>query len=82
MNLNLPTEPGAQLAQLSLAFAKNLGAIGGDIPSKALFYLADAIVRIANGCADPRQVIELTIELLTAAVPGPAAPPSIAVGPT
>ena len=60
-----PAEPGAQLAQLASLLAKN------NVPD-ALFSLADAIVRIANGTANPRAVAESIRELLDVAIPAPA----------
>lgn len=63
-----PAEPGAQLAQLSLVLSQQHAG-------NAMFGLADAIVRIAQGCPDPRGAIELIHELLDVGVPA-AAPPS------
>lgn len=57
-----PIEPGAQVANFSLALANNE-------VSRALFLLTDAMVRIANGTPDPRHVADLTIELINAAIP-------------
>lgn len=63
----IPTDPGAQLAQYTLALTN------GDVP-KALFYLTDALVRIANGAANPREVAEVVLRLVNDAIPAPPAP--------
>lgn len=65
-----PIDPGAQVANFSLALASNE-------VSRALFLLTDAMVRIANGTPDPRHIADLTIELINAAIPvTPPAPPA------